>query len=198
MMPEESKYLIWIVVMTMVLFGIFALLFTEAADAHEDLPGRWLDAGNWNGVIACEAGPNNHHGTPHMVPHHHPLKRSAEVRADSRGHTPDLGVVQFIEKTWNNVSSLRGAHWLVGRDPRTVTLAEQMRNAQWLRTNVGIFQWSCGYRYGDGTGPRWVTGVWKESPHPRKCARNLHRHHGFKWSVAASICNYKQGANNGR
>ena len=164
------------------------LVFIPQAEAHDDLPGRWVDFGKWNGVVDCEAGPVDYLGTPHKVPRHHPTKRNAEVRADSKGHTPDLGIVQFIQLTWNRVSVLRDANWLVGRDPRIVTLAEQMRNAEWLRRNVSINQWSCGYRYGDGTTKRWVTGVWKESPHPRRCARNLRRHHGFRWRHAASIC----------
>lgn len=187
-MSPEIKFTVGITMAVMVVVAV--VLFIAEAAYGRDISdeGRWVDFGPWNGVVDCEASPTP--GTPHLVPRHHKAKYSAEVRADSRGHTPDLGIVQFIQPTWNSVSSLRHAWWLVGRDPRTVTLAEQLRNGQWLRVNRGIRHWSCGYRYGDGTGPRWVTAVWKESPHPFRCARNLRRHHGFKWKHAASICGY--------
>ena len=158
--------------------------------------GRWVDFGpGWSGIVDCESSPTPNY--PHLVPRHHPKKRAVEIRADSKGSSNDRGVVQFIPSSWDWASKSRGAWWLVGKDPRTVTLAEQMRNAQWLRTETrgGIGHWACWRRwFGADVGPQWVTGEWKPSPHPFKCARNLRRHHGFRWRHAASICGYEKPA----
>ncbi len=160
------------------------------AGSNAAIEGRNVDFGFWNGIVKCEASPNNAHGTPHLVLEHHPEKRAREVRADSIGHSPDKGIVQFIQSTWDSVALARGKGRLVGKDPRSFTLATQMRQAQYLRKNVSIRQWSCYRSYYNGTKARWVTGEWKLPKNPERCARNLHKHHGFKLKMADSICNY--------
>ncbi len=160
------------------------------ASAHEEpsSQGRWVDFGKWNGVVACEASPISNY--PHLVPRKHKARYKAEVRADIHNVWSGAdGPFQFLKSTWNSVAKARGKERFIGRDPHEQTLAQQLRQAQWLRKNVGIRQWVCGYRYGDGTGPRYVTGEVRTPRYPRKCARNLRRHHGVKWRVAKSVCN---------
>lgn len=165
--------------------ALWAVLIAGAPAGAHNVEGRWVDFGKWNGVVDCESSPV---GTAY-VPAHHPVKARAEVRVDQVSWTWDYGGFQFQRNTWDNVAQRRGKTHLIGKDPRTVTLAQQIRQAQWLRKNVGIWQWSCGYRYGDGTGPRFVTGEWKLPSNPEGCARNLDLYHGVRTRVARSVCN---------
>lgn len=168
---------------------VLAVLQPVPAQAHESLPGRWVDGGDYNGLWACEARPTPKFG--HLVPQHHPKKRAREVRADSRGSANDRGIFQVIPSTWDWVAQQRGKGRLIGRDPRSFTLATQLRQAEWLRTHGGIGHWTCGYRYGDGTSKRWVTGEWKSPRKPRRCANNLVNRHGQTRRVANSVCEVK-------
>lgn len=162
------------------------LSLPDPAGAHE-LPGRWVDFGKWNGVVACEASPTR--WFPHQVEKRNSAEYRAEVRVDSVNRWSGAsGAFQFLPSTWDAVAARRGARSLIGRDPRSLTLARQMKQAQWLRKHVGKSQWVCGWRYGDGTGPRYVTGEAKLPSRPWRCARRLDHRHGLKRSVARSIC----------
>lgn len=150
--------------------------------------GRWVDFGKWNGVVACESSPTANY--PHIVPRKQKRRYRAEVRVDQINRWSGAsGAFQFLPWTWDSVARKRNRPNLESNQPRSTTLAQQLRQAQWLRENVGIRQWSCGWRYGDGTGPRYVTGERREPRRPAKCARNLRRRHGLTWPVSESVCN---------
>lgn len=171
------------------ILAIFIVLATLLIGnpAEAQAPGRWVDFGKWNGVVACEASPTR--ANPHLVKNRSSKRYRAEVRADALNpYSGTKGSLQFMQGTWNAVAQRRGISRLVGDDPRTASLATTMRQAQWLRRNVGLSQWSCGYRYGDGTGPRYVTGERRMPAKPKRCSRNLHDKHGLSWSVSRSVC----------
>lgn len=114
--------------------------------------GRWVDFGPWNGIVDCESAPTVN-GPPLSD---HP----EEVRVDQLSPTADFGAFQFQQRTWDWVAQWRGRTDLVGVDPRTVDIGEQFDQAKALAFDIhggGIQHWTCGYRYGDGTGPRFVT-----------------------------------------
>lgn len=168
-------------------------LAAVAPAGASDPEGRWVDFGKWNGVVDCESSPNAS-ARALVTPFGVPLAPSAtteaarEVRVDQAGSARDRGAFQFIPSTWDSVARLRGKPHLIGDDPRTKTLAQQLRQAEWLRRHDGIGHWTCGYRYGDGTGPRWVTGEIRTPKNPERCARNLRRHWGRSRSVARTVC----------
>ena len=164
---------------------VVLLAVGNPAGAHND-EGRWVDAGPWNGLLDCESSPTDTRGP--LAPRHHPRKRAAEVRVDQISYTHDYGAFQFQRATWDSVAALRGRERFVGVDPRTTSLASQLRQAEWLRTNVSISQWSCGYRYGDGTGPVWVTAEWKLPRRPERCAANLNEKWNLTEAQARSVC----------
>ena len=172
---------------------VAVLLAPQPAEAHD---GRWLDAGPHNGLLSCESSPNARAAaivTPRGVPLAPAGTRRAraEVRVDQQAAALDRGAWQFIPSTWDWVATERGALHLVGKDPRFTTLATQFRQAEWLRINGGIAHWTCSGRFGDGTGPRYVTAELVTPRRPRRCARNLHRQWGARPAVAASICNHQ-------
>ena len=84
-----------------------------------------------------------------------------------------------MPRTWRWVASYFGKHKLARKHPTDTTVAQQLRQAIRLRDmpGGGLRHWVCGWAY--GTGSKWLW-VWNEkpSPHPRRCARNLRRHHG--------------------
>lgn len=134
------------------------------AEAHH---GRRVDFGPWNGVVACESE-----------------GRAAVI---SRG-TPYHGLFQFSESTWDNMANRRDRSNLLRRPPSQYTVAQQLRQAEYLRTLDGIGHWPvCGRRYGDGTPPIWVTGE-REIKHPKRCAKNLRTHWDFPKRIARSVC----------
>lgn len=164
------------------------------AIAQEEEVGRWVDLGPWNGVADCESSPNSRadailtdKGVP-LAPEG-TRKARREIRIDQEGASRDRGAFQFIPSTWDWVARSRGQHHLVGRDPRTTTLATQLRQAEWLRINGGIGHWTCGYRYNDGTPPQYVTAEIRQPSKPVRCTRNLHNVHDFSWKISRSVCN---------
>lgn len=168
--------------MRMMVAGLVAVSLSVSAAAADEPDGRWVDFGPWNGVVDCESSPTP--GYPHLTARHHPTKRAAEVRADQVSWTSDRGVFQFQQRSWDWVAPQA----LVGVDPRRQTLKRQLRQAQRLRDidGGGISHWVCGYRYGDGTGPRFVTGELVSPANPARCAERLARH--TKRRIADSVC----------
>lgn len=170
-----------------------SLQLAAAPPAAADPEGRWVDFGPWNGVVDCEASPNAGAAaivTPTGTHLTEPGTRrhAAEVRVDQRAGAADRGAFQFIPSTWDWVAAERGRRHLTGDDPRRKTLATQLRQAEWLRLNGGIGHWTCGYRYGDGTGPRYVTGELRMPAHPGRCTVNLVNIHGIGLRSARSVC----------
>ncbi len=170
-----------------------ALTALLAAPAAADEGGRWVDLGPHNGLTACESSPNGlayailtPRGTPLAPPG--TRKARAEVRVDQQAAALDRGAWQFIPSTWDWVASARGADHLIGKDPRRTTLAQQYRQAEWLRINGGIGHWTCAWSYDNGTGPRYVTGELRTPRRPHRCARNLERRWATPPDVAADIC----------
>lgn len=109
------------------------LACTSAPPAGAIQGPQLLDFGPWNGLVVCESGGN---------------------AAAQSGHG-DYGLFQFRQPTWNNVARSAGRTDLVGRQPHTVAVQDQYAMAVQLRDmpGGGIGHWSCGWRYGDGTGP---------------------------------------------
>lgn len=148
---------------------------------HDDGTGRWVDFGPWNGVVDCEASPTAHY--PPLSSH------PEEVRADIRNVSSGAaGLFQFMPSTWRWVANSRGELTLAQRPPTAVTIAQQFRQAEWLRTNWGIYHWVCGFRYGDGTGARYVTAEAKPPRDPAQCRKNLRRQWGANRSMRVTMC----------
>lgn len=180
---------------TTALLVIVMILSIAPTAAAKEEPGRWVDFGKWNGVVDCESSPSSSPAlvTPtgkNLAPRG-TAKYRREVRVDQSGYSSDRGAFQFLPSTWDSVARKRGALHLVGKDPRTTTLATQLRQAEWLRRNVGMSQWSCGYRYGDGTLPQYVTGEIKTPNKPVQCKHNIANKYDRTWRVARSVCNTK-------
>lgn len=151
-----------------------------------DLPGRWVFVGPWDGLMRCESKPSR---LPALAPPGTPEARS-EVRVDQTGSAGERTGFQFLPSTWVSMHLPweRDRPVLIERDPYTLTLAQQLKAAEWLRSNVGIYQWSCGDHYGTGDGWVYVTGEHHLPKRRKRCARRLHDFYGFTWKISRSVC----------
>ena len=155
------------------------------ADSELDCgPGRWLWVGKWDGLLRCESRPTR--GTPHLGVT--AGQRAEEVRVDQTGTSGERSGFQFMRSTWNRIAVARNRPGLIGDDPYRKTLAQQLRQATWLRRNVGLSQWACGRFYGTGDGWIYLTGLHHETRHPEKCRLNLIRRHHIGRKIARSVC----------
>jgi hypothetical protein len=152
--------------------------------------GRWALVGPWAGLMRCEAGSTFSY--PHVVPDNSSAAYRLEVRADSVGALGEKGPFQFRQGTFDWVARAHGRTRLVGDDPRTKTVAQQLRQAIRLRDmrGGGIGHWSCAHRYGTGSPWVFLTGEGKTPRNPNRCARWLSRH--VDPESAASVCGVVQ------
>lgn len=153
----------WMSVAAAVLFGALLLALPDA-DAHTD--GRWVYLNNWAGIVRCES--------------------EGDAQATNRWSGAD-GLFQFAPPTWRAIAERREKPRLARKAPSATTVAQQLRQALWLRSNVDIRQWTCWRAW--GTGSKWVWVTSEVHPKdPERCARNLRRHHGRGRKLAESVC----------
>lgn len=158
-MRDGLKWYVALSILAMVLVP------TDVA-AHEADGGRWVYLNKWAGVVRCESG--------------------GDAQATNRWSGAD-GLFQFMPATWEAVAERRGKPRLARKAPSSVPVAQQLRQALWLKRNVSIRQWSCWRAY--GTGSRWVWVTHEVKPKdPERCARNLHRRYGRSNKLARSVC----------
>lgn len=142
---------------------IVLLLAPAAASAR---PGRRVYLGKFAGIVRCES----------------------EGDAQARNHWSGAdGLFQFMPSTWRAVAARRERPRLARKVPSSVTVARQLKQALWLRDNVGIRQWTCWRNYGRGSSWVWITNE-IEPRDPAKCARQLRRKYGRSKRLANSVC----------
>ncbi len=155
-----------------VALSIVALVLVPADVAAHETPepdaavGRWIYLNNWAGIVRCES--------------------EGDAQATNRWSGAD-GLFQFMPATWRSVAETRGRPKLTREAPSNYTVAQQLRQALWLRRNVSIRQWACWRHWGTGSKWVWVTGEIMPKD-PERCARNLQRHHGRGRKLAESVC----------
>jgi hypothetical protein len=149
------------------------------AGAHvtDEDSGRRVWLGDYAGLVRCEA-----------PAHGQGVSGGGDADESNHWNGQARGAFQFLPSTWQAVGTRRHKPALAAKDPRAVTLAQQLRQAVWLHEHVGLWQWDCAHSYGAGSG--WIV-IYDEQRHPARparCARNLRARHGLSAKVARSVC----------
>ncbi|MFV2039651.1 MAG: transglycosylase family protein, partial [Acidimicrobiales bacterium] len=146
----------------------------QAMHVHGSPDGPWFfiiarNLGKSAGFVRCES--------------------EGDAEARNRWSGAD-GLFQFMPSTWRAVASRRDRPRLSRKAASDVTVARQLKQALWLRDNVGIRQWTCWRSYGRGSSWVWVSNEIKPR-NPARCARQLRRNYGRSKKLANSVCGVK-------